>query len=301
LVERDAANREYLEMVTGLLQQARLTDEEAGEWEAADLQWWWRRDQHADPANARFWIDDDGNAMGAVIFTDWGDTWGCDVIAPPNDLLPRSALWLHALERMERLPPRPIEPKPIEPKPIEIAVRDDDLLTAALLVDAGFARDDDSVMSCWVPAADRRSIAPIAAGYRLFSAAERPLNPHHMVGRNGDQVAERLGECSLYKPELDLYIVAPDDEVAAYGLFWADPVTLVGLVEPMRTEASHQHLGLGRHLLHTGLELLALHGCTRLKVSYYEGNDPARLLYLGAGFQPRARTGTYRRPGVSAR
>ncbi len=104
-----------------------------------------------------------------------------------------------------------------------------------------------------------------------------------------------FGECSLYRPELDLYIVAPDGGIAAYGLFWADPVTRVGLVEPMRTEDRHQNHGLGRHLLTVGLDLLARHGCTRLKVTYFEGNDPARLLYLGAGFQPRTRSGTYRR------
>ncbi len=55
-----------------LLQRARLADAEGGVWEAADTQWWWRRDQHDDRANARFWIDGDGTPAGAVIFTDWG-------------------------------------------------------------------------------------------------------------------------------------------------------------------------------------------------------------------------------------
>jgi hypothetical protein len=48
--ERQAAGLEYLELATALLQRARLSDPVAGLWEAADLQWWWRRDQHADPA-----------------------------------------------------------------------------------------------------------------------------------------------------------------------------------------------------------------------------------------------------------
>ncbi len=292
VTEHEASNREHLEMATTLLQRARLTDDESGLWEAADVQWWWRRDQHDDPANARFWIDGDGIPVGMVSFTDFGDSWGCDVVALPNgEQLPRSALWLHALERMGRLSARPIE----------IVVRDDDLLTAALLVDAGFTRGDDSVMTCWMAASDRRPIAPIAPiadGYRLFSTAERPLDPHHMVGRNGAHVAERLRECSLYEPELDLYVVADDDEIAAYGMFWADHVTRVGLVEPMRTEDRHQNKGLARHLLSTGLDLLARHRCERLKVSYFEENEPARLLYVGAGFEPRSRSGTYRRPAA---
>ena len=174
-------------MATRLLQRARLADAEAGVWEAADIQWWWRRDQHDDRANARFWVDGDGTPAGAVIFTDWGETWGCDVIAPPNDTLSRSALWLHALEQMQRL-----APNTIEPRPIEVVVRDDDLLTPALLIDAGFTRGDDSAMTCWMPAGDRPAITPIATGYRLFSTEQHPRDPHHMVARNGAEVAERL-------------------------------------------------------------------------------------------------------------
>lgn len=35
---------------------------------------------------------------------------------------------------------------------------------------------------------------------------------------------------------LDLAVYDGDGAVTAYGLFWADPHTGVGLVEPMRTE-----------------------------------------------------------------
>ena len=40
--------------------------------------------------------------------------------------------------------------------------------------------------------------------------------------------------------DLDLAVYAPNGDIAAYGLFWADPVTGVGLVEPMRTEDAYQ-------------------------------------------------------------
>jgi GNAT superfamily N-acetyltransferase len=129
-----------------------------------------------------------------------------------------------------------------------------------------------------------------------MSTADRSADPHHMATRNGPQVAARLQECPLYRPELDLYIEGPDGDVAGYGLFWADPVTRVGLVEPMRTEDRHQHKGLGKHLLCAGLERLALHGCTRLKVTYLTDNEPARLLYTGSGFHPRTPSLTYKRP-----
>jgi hypothetical protein len=35
-------------LATELLQRARVTDPEAGLWEAADLQWWWRTPRRSD-------------------------------------------------------------------------------------------------------------------------------------------------------------------------------------------------------------------------------------------------------------
>ncbi|MGZ4765714.1 MAG: GNAT family N-acetyltransferase [Ilumatobacteraceae bacterium] len=286
MAQRDATDREYLGLVTELLQRARRAAPEAGLWEAADLQWWWRRDQHVDPDNARFWIDDHGLPIGAMVVTDYGDVVGLDVIATPEATdLALTELWPHALERASHL----------THVSIETAVRDDDTATATVLGDAGFEVGDPSAMSCWMPAGERLAVPPIATGYRLLSIAERSLDPHHMAVRHGPHVAERLQECSLYRPELDLYIEGPDGDVAGYGLFWADPITGVGLVEPMRTEDRHQHKGLGRHLLCAGLERLAQHRCTRLKVTYLDDNEPARLLYLGSGFHPRTPSRTFRR------
>ncbi len=109
-----------------------------------------------------------------------------------------------------------------------------------------------------------------------------------MVGRSGEHVAARLAECSLYRADLDLAVLTDDDEVAAYALFWPDPVTGVGLVEPMRTEDAHQRRGLARKVLLAGLERLGAAGCTRLKISFMEDNPAAKRCYLGAGFVPHA-------------
>jgi GNAT superfamily N-acetyltransferase len=49
-------------------------------------------------------------------------------------------------------------------------------------------------------------------------------------------------------------------------LFWFDPVTLVGLVEPMRVEDEYQRRGLARVLVTNGLDRLARNGAHRLKV-----------------------------------
>lgn len=64
----------YLKLAATLLQSARRTRATGGVWEAADHQWWWRRDQHRDPRGQTFWLDA-GSLTAAVILTNWGNRW----------------------------------------------------------------------------------------------------------------------------------------------------------------------------------------------------------------------------------
>ena len=178
---------------------------------------------------------------------------------------------------------------------VEMAVRDDDLATTAVAVEAGFVADDDVAVSCWLDAADRPQISDLASGYRLLSRADKSSTAHHMIKRSGEHVAERLSECSLYDPSMDLFVEAPDGSVAAYGLFWPDPITGVGLVEPMRTEDEHQGRGLARHILTAGIERLAAAGCTRMKITYMDDNPASKHIYRSAGFRPAETARSYRR------
>ncbi|MEY2415338.1 MAG: hypothetical protein QOH53_672, partial [Ilumatobacteraceae bacterium] len=93
LVERHATGREYLDLVTGLLQRIRVGSAEDGVWEAADMQWSWRRDQHTDPNAASFWINDANDAVAAVVITTYSDRLGCDLIVgrAESELLP--SMW----------------------------------------------------------------------------------------------------------------------------------------------------------------------------------------------------------------
>jgi GNAT superfamily N-acetyltransferase len=177
---------------------------------------------------------------------------------------------------------------------VTVRARDDDPALVAALKGAGFVEAGDADTACWLAAGQRPAVSALPAGFRLRSRAETADRPHHMIGRNGEHVAERLAECSIYDPELDLLVEAPDGDVAGYALFWPDPVTRVGLVEPMRTEDGYQRLGIGRHLLTAGIDRLAERGCERMKVSYMNENAGARALYLGAGFSPHDTSCVYR-------
>jgi predicted N-acetyltransferase YhbS len=112
-----------------------------------------------------------------------------------------------------------------------------------------------------------------------------------MRRRSGEGVEARLRQCSLYDPALDLAVETAAGEAAGYALFWFDPVTKVGLVEPMRVENAYQRRGLARAMLTAGLDRLALRGASRLKVGY--GSDVARRLYLGAGFRVTSTSRSY--------
>ena len=145
-------------------------------------------------------------------------------------------------------------------------------------------------------AADRPEVAALPEGFALVDRARATTRLHPMRRRSGDGVEARLVQCSLYDPELDLAVEAADGPVAGYALFWFDPVTEVGLLEPMRVEGAYQRRGLARAMLTAGLDRLAAQGARRLKVGY--ATDVARALYTGAGFQVTSTTRSYtwRRP-----
>ena len=275
-----ASGLEYLALATELLRRARLADAEAGMWEAADLQWWWRTPRSSDAIDQLFWVDDEGPVAG-VVLTDWGRGWGCDPIVVPGAGVPLAGVWTRALEAIEGL----------GVEAVEVLARDDDSDLLGLLAAAGFVADERSG-NTWMDARDRPDVAALPEGFVLVDRAQAGTRPHPMRRRSGEQVETRLRQCSLYDPELDLAVETADGEVAGYALFWFDSVTKVGLVEPMRVEDGYQRRGLARAMLAAGLDRLAKRGVRRLKVGYV--TDAARQLYVGAGFRVTSTSTSFR-------
>jgi predicted N-acetyltransferase YhbS len=276
-----ASGLEYLALATELLQRARLADADAGVWEAADLQWWWRTPRRSDAIDQVFWIDDEGPVAG-VVLTDWGRAWGCDpIVVPGVSTVPLPTVWARAVEAIDAL----------GLEAVETLARDDDVELLRLLAGSGFVADDDRSGITWMNAEDRPDAAALPEGFVLVDRAQEATKPHPMRRRSGEEVEARLRQCSLYDPALDLAVEAADGQVAGYSLFWFDPVTEVGLVEPMRVEDAYQRRGLARAMLTAGVDRLAKRGARRLKVGY--GTDVARALYVGAGFRVTATSTSY--------
>ncbi len=143
--------------------------------------------------------------------------------------------------------------------------------------------DDDGLAECWLAVEERPEVSPIADGYVLVRRSDERGTPHpNVVG--GPDIEARLRETSLYRDELDLVVRTEQGDVAAYGLFWFDPTTATGVVEPMRTVDEHQRRGLARHVLTSGVEMLAVAGAERIKICHELG-QPAGALYRDVGFR----------------
>ena len=52
-------------------------------WEAADLQWWWRRPRTTDELALPVWFDEVGPVAAAGL-TAWDDVWQADIFAVPS-------------------------------------------------------------------------------------------------------------------------------------------------------------------------------------------------------------------------
>jgi predicted N-acetyltransferase YhbS len=264
---------------TALLQRARRAHPTTGLWEAADVQWWWRRPRRSDDLALPVWFDDDG-PVGAALLTDWGERWQADALLVPGTI-ELDVVWDALLVAMESAG-----------APIDVYADDEDRDLVRLLQRDGFAAAGGDGTT-WMDAADRPPVAAVPDAYRIVDRASDHDGPHPMQGRNGEHVEARLQQTSLYDATLDLSLRTEDGAHAGYALFWFDPVTLVGMLEPMRVEDEHQRRGLARALLAEGLERLARRGARRLKVSF--DGDAGRNLYLGAGFVLTSTATTYHR------
>ncbi|WP_324653944.1 GNAT family N-acetyltransferase [Georgenia sp. H159] len=273
-----AAGRTALRLATELLQRARLADPRAGVWEAADVQWWWRSPRRSDVVDQLFWVDDEGPAAGVVV-TSWaGGRWQCDPVRVPGvQGVDVEQLWRRALAHAGQHAPRGFD----------VPVDDDDGTFGELARRSGLSAGDQDG-TAWMDTSTRPAVVPTAAGFVLVDRTQRAGTPHPMRRRSGDTVAERLRECSLYDPALDLCVETADGETAGYSLYWFDPRTKVGLVELVRVEDGFQRRGLARAMLAAGLERLAARGAERVKVSFEA--LAAEALYTGMGFGPSSTT-----------
>ncbi len=288
LSEQPRVGLEALAAATTLLQRARSAHPTDGLYEAADLQWWWARGPRLiDSSPQLFWFDDIGRPEAAVITTEWSYAVQLDPILLPGALP----------ELVAAVVDRGLDQARASGfGTVQLEVDRTDHILREALSSRGFEIEETGWAETWLDAGARPEISPLPAEYRLGSRLDTKPRPHHLSERNGANIEQRLLQNSLYRPDLDLVILDRNDQVAAYGLFWFDPVTSTGMVEPMRTEDDHQRRGLARHLLTAGIELLTAAGVERIKICFKLSNPASSGLYPSVGFKSVKQTDVFAGP-----
>lgn len=90
-------------------------------------------------------------------------------------------------------------------------------------------------------------------------------------------------ETWLYRPELDLLIVAADDQVAAFALGWFDEASSVVELEPVGVHPDWHRHGLGGEICRAVLRVAHELGAERANIAAERHNDPALGLYASLG------------------
>lgn len=269
---------EAVNLATTLLQRCRLADPFSGVFEAADVQWSWRIARESDEMEKVFWMDSDGPVAGVWVTNTSGGEWQVDPIIVPQV---RGVMVENVWDRVMNV---------VADRPngkVVVPVSDDDAVLRELARASGLIVGDKDFTG-WINAEDRLAPPQIADGFSLVDCSQREGRKHPLEGLNGDRVARRLQECLMYDPWLDLSIESTDGQIAGYSLYWFDPVTKVGLVEPVRVHDAFQRKGLALAMVIAGIARLVAKGADRIKVSWE--TEAAGALYLGVGFQEQSTT-----------
>ena len=257
-----ATGFEALMLATELLQRARRADPQAGLWEAADVQWWWRKPRRSDDVEKLFWVDKEGPVAGVLLTSETNDAWQCDpVIVPRASGLEPDVVWRRAIEHAAKH----------SAKGFEVPVSDDDRTFQELARRSGFTVSfQDS--TAWMNAADRPAVRAPAEDFVLIDRTQRRDAPHPMRHRNGNSVAQRLDQCPLYDPALDLAVETADGVVAGQG------PGRVPAARSRTSDAVRRNLSPCHERRPTGEDLIR--------------NRRSRALYEGVGFR-RTSTSTW--------
>jgi mycothiol synthase len=97
----------------------------------------------------------------------------------------------------------------------------------------------------------------------------------------------------VYERSQDIVAVHEDGLIGAFCIVWIDPLSRVGLFEPVGTHPDFLRKGLGRAVMLEGLRRLQQSGMRQAIVSTYEDNQAAIKLYESTGFQVVTQLGTY--------
>ena len=105
----------------------------------------------------------------------------------------------------------------------------------------------------------------------------------------------RFMQSPVYVPQHEIFITAPEGDVATYCIFWTDTLNKAGHFEPVGTHPNFQRKGLGKILLFESLRRLKAEGMSEASVCTNHDNEAAIRLYESVGFQKAKRLLTFKK------
>lgn len=144
----------------------------------------------------------------------------------------------------------------------------------------------------------------LPAGYKVRSCKGLPdveIRARAQYGSFGstapfDRYLERFDNfmrSPVYNSDFDIVVEDSDGQFGAFCIVWPDPLTRVGLFEPVGTHPDFQRRGLGKAVMLEGLRRLQGCGMRSAIVSTEENNPAAIKLYESVGFEVVGHLGTY--------
>jgi len=123
------------------------------------------------------------------------------------------------------------------------------------------------------------------------SEVEAYVDLHRAVFESKNMTVEwrkRTLQCPEYLPDLDLVVVAPNGQLAAFCICWLakdNDGMIRGQIEPLGVRAEYRRLGLGQAILSEGLKRLQSRRAKQIYVQTDNYRDAAFKLYESAGFR----------------
>lgn len=251
-----------------------------------DLDWWLNveDDPVAKMNTIPIWLEDGRIVAWAYAFKEQFDLF---LNRRRYDLLPGMIAWAEQSVRASGA------------TEMELYANDSDQERASIYTAAGFSRTETHFTFRQFPLDGDLPEPRLPNGYTFRDMStvvgddlERRVELHRVVwapSRWTPDKHARLMKAANYRAELDLIVVAPNGDFAAYSILWYEPEQRIGLFEPVGCHPDYRQRGLTRAVMHEGLRRFKAAGAEMAYVNSWHESIPANRLYESSGFAERSR------------
>jgi GNAT superfamily N-acetyltransferase len=118
--------------------------------------------------------------------------------------------------------------------------------------------------------------------FQKYQEAQATVFPHckYMTMEQ----AEIYKSASFYNPKLDLAVIAPNGQIAAFTTIRIDPISKISEFEPVGTHPNYRRKGLAKAIIYFGLQLLEKNNLALISIPGSVAREEVIRLYDSVGF-----------------